>query len=415
MTPLPPISTITNRIPPHYPECRKRTIHINIARNGEHVKVILWGDPFPDSDRDGGFNGQPSLTLMELKAAIDVLRERWGDNVIARPGTNTSGAAIYPYSERIDQSAEPDMWESVGLELARAGRQVFALLFENGDDDLQRLGWLLTQALSSDEQIIRVQSDDLFVPWSMLYTPSDPDVNLEESAAPWSPDGFWGYRHLIEHTVSRAPGFDARIRPGGDGLITGMIIDRGLDKQFKQPCIAPLIEFFQDRTTVIFRESREELATQLVQQQVKDQISYFCCHGSFNGQQQARITLGDGKHILTVDFTQWIGNKNLVSCPIVFVNACQGGKLASLFYTSFGMTLLEAGANCLIGPQIEVPPLFAKVYALEFFTRFLEGKRIGDVVRDLAREFIDIHKNPLGLAISLYRGLDTHIDPASLR
>jgi hypothetical protein len=416
MTRLSSTSAVANRIPPRYPQCRKRTIHINIARiNNERVEVILWGDQFPDPDRDFGFRGQPDLKQEELKAAIDRLRDRWRENVIDHRGAG-AGAPIFPYADRLDQSADPGMWESVGLELARAGRQVFTLLFENGDSGLQTVGRLLADALHADEQIIRVQSDDLFVPWSMLYTPPDPTVNLEAVGAPWSPDCFWGYRHLVEHTISQAPGFDARIRPTGDRLITGMIIDRGLDTQFpKQRCIAPLVEFFEGRTTVVFRESREVLATHLSQREVADQISYFCCHASFNGLQQAELTLGDGIRIITLDFQEWLANRTLESGPIVFVNGCQGGKLASLFYTSFGKVLLEAGANCLIGPQIEVSPLFAREYALEFFRRFLAGARIGDVAHDLAREFIDTLKNPLGLVVSLYRGLDTHIDPASLQ
>lgn len=405
------------QIPPRYPESRNRTIHIHIVPNGDKAQITLWGDQFPDFGGDFTLRGRTDLTCTEIKASIDVLRDRWRENVIERRRHRDDlTGPFFPYAEKIDQSLDEQMWRSVGRELARTGRQIFTLLFERGDSQLRDMGGILADALRSEEQIIRIQSDDLFVPWSMLYTPSDPGVNLEAAGADWSPDGFWGYRHLIEHTVSgpNVPLFDPRIRPCGDRLITGMIIDRQLDSQFPAyPCIAPVIKFFQGRTQVIFRETREILATHMSQQQIADQISYFCCHASFNGTQQAELILG-GARILTMDFHDWLADSTLSSGPVVFVNGCQGGKLASLFYTSFGKVLLDAGANCLIGPQIEVPPLFARTYAEEFFTRFLSGMRIGDVVRELAREFMDTLRNPLGLAVSLYRGLDTHIDPAFL-
>jgi len=221
MTRLSSTSEVTNGIPPRYPQNRRRTIHIHITRDGDHTEVLAYGDQFPDSGRDFDFKGRPETPFMDLKAAIDLLRERWRENVIDRRGIDQSGNPIYAYAERMDQAGYPDMWSSVGLELARAGHQLFTLLFENRDPKLRILGSLLTEVLHSDKQIIRVQSDDLFVPWSMLYTPADPEINLEAADAQWSLDGFWGYSHLIEHTITQADRFDARIRPvDGGRLIT---------------------------------------------------------------------------------------------------------------------------------------------------------------------------------------------------
>lgn len=74
------------------------------------------------------------------------------------------------------------------------------------------------------------------------------------------------------------------------------------------------------------------------------------------------------------------------------------------------MTLLEYGANCLIGPQIDLPVGFAKEYTCRFFDALLRpGTRIGDITRDLAREFIDKNHTPLGLIFTLHRGLDVHL------
>jgi hypothetical protein len=84
--------------------------------------------------------------------------------------------------------------------------------------------------------------------------------------------------------------------------------------------------------------------------------------------------------------------------------------MSSLFYTAFGPSLLGGGANCLLGPQVDVPVRFGAEYARRLLAAFLEPEtRLGDVVQRLAKGFIDDHDNPLGLIFSLYRGMDTRL------
>lgn len=84
--------------------------------------------------------------------------------------------------------------------------------------------------------------------------------------------------------------------------------------------------------------------------------------------------------------------------------------MSSLFYPAFGHQLLHYGARCLIGPQIDLPRAFAREYTTRLFTAFLEPRtKLGDIVRTLAREFVDDYHNPLGLIFSLYRGIDVHL------
>lgn len=45
----------------------------------------------------------------------------------------------------------------------------------------------------------------------------------------WSLDGFWGYRHLVEHSFSRTPGFDSRISIPANQVIVGLNVDKGVD------------------------------------------------------------------------------------------------------------------------------------------------------------------------------------------
>ena len=107
----------------------------------------------------------------------------------------------------------------------------------------------------------------------------------------------------------------------------------------------------------------------------------------------------------------WLPGRAFLSTrPVVFINACQGGKMSSLFFESLGTTMLAKGANCVIGPQIDMPVLFAAEYATRLFDGFLiPGQRLGEIVLELTREFATRYRNPLGLTYSLYRGVDVYL------
>jgi hypothetical protein len=88
--------------------------------------------------------------------------------------------------------------------------------------------------------------------------------------------------------------------------------------------------------------------------------------------------------------------------------------MRTLFYESFALLLLELRARGLIGPQVDIPTLFAQEYARRFFAALLAKEvspppRVGSIVRGLARDFIDKDRNLLGLAYSLYKGLDCYL------
>ena len=83
--------------------------------------------------------------------------------------------------------------------------------------------------------------------------------------------------------------------------------------------------------------------------------------------------------------------------------------MSSMFYDAFGLELLKGGANCVLGPQVDLPSPFAAEYAIALFSRFLNGERLGDVVQDIARQCLLDRHNPLGLIVSMYRGLDTRL------
>jgi hypothetical protein len=199
-----------------------------------------------------------------------------------------------------------------------------------------------------------------------------------------------------------------------------------------------MIEFFQDRTLTVVRRRKDELARALQNPDLPDHIVYFGCHCHLGdqGDSSPYLVLGDNKKIFSSEFLVWLNRGGLPTRPVVFVAACKGGRLADRFYPSFGQHLLRSGARCLVGPQIDLPRLFAREFSRRLFTAFvtpLEAKmpailqpstigtpaivaplaRLGDTLRDVTRDLADQHRNPLGLAFSLYRGIDVHLAPTA--
>jgi hypothetical protein len=402
---------------------RQRTIHMRFVRtaDGSGYQVQAWGSAFPD-DGCGGYQGHVPHPAATLNSGIDVLRQTWQRRVVEHQHTDErTGRAVFPFVNAWDLSGEHGCahWEEIGLALARAGHTVFTLLFGGGDPGMREIAGHLVAALRDGEHVITMESDDLFVPWGMLYTPPTAEESLFGTGATWSLDGFWGYRHLVEHGFSRVPWFDSRIAVAAGGITVGLNVDEDVDHEYPHtPFVKPVIDFFTGRTQVVVRRSKEELAGAFQDPAFADHITYFGCHGAAGGTDgqagQPYLVLGDGEKIYSAELVGWLTARLLPTRPLVFVGACQGGRLSSLFYPGFGHHLLNRGARCLVGPQVDLPRAFAGEYTTRLFSGFLEpGAKLGDLVRSQARSFADRHRNPLGLIFSLYRGMDVHLWPTA--
>ncbi len=101
--------------------------------------------------------------------------------------------------------------------------------------------------------------------------------------------------------------------------------------------------------------------------------------------------------------------------PFVVLNACHAGVPAGGGDLAFlGRELIHAGARGVLGPQIEMPQVFAAEYALEFVTRYLHGaETAGAIAHAVARRFADELCNPLGLAYALHHGMETRLERAA--
>src|SRR5262249_38669387 len=135
--------------------------------------------------------------------------------------------------------------------VAEAGYELFmTIFFPEGsfpEDDpraeLRKVFAILTQHLHEKERWIRIESDDFFAPWNLLYSRKPP-----KRGEPIDPSGFWGYQHVVEHVT---PGSgDLAFTPSSnsdDPLRFGLHLDTNLDTEFELEVLSPVTEFLDSR------------------------------------------------------------------------------------------------------------------------------------------------------------------------
>jgi hypothetical protein len=118
--------------------------------------------------------------------------------------------------------------------------------------------------------------------------------------------------------------------------------------------------------------------------------------------QQGRITLD------TLDQRAPVTTQ-LTGAPLVFINACESATPSTGFYTGFISYFVSRGARGVIGTECKVPALFAEEWAKRFFMKFLSGDDLGAVMLKLRQEFLNDHRNGLGLLYGLHCNADTQV------
>ncbi len=362
------------------------------------------------------------LDRAQLWAAVQACRHAWRTKVV----DHLEGGR-YPFQDAWDMTPRPGLRDRVLRPVAEAGADLFYRVFFPRPPDprpyesLRRVGRVLRDemAVPGRHLWLRVTSDSFYVPWSLIYS--------EDPMAPIRPEGFWGYQHLIEHSPDGSGNLGYELEPGDPParpLAVGLQLDERIDATLGVACLAPVEDLLAGYDAGHLKTERRVLKKQLRQALSSapptDQVLYFCCHARQEGDlsnlrlDRSHLTLSDPAdgEITPSDIGRWIGMESFERHPVVFLNACEGGQINSIFYQGFGNTFLGLGAASVVGPQTEVPAVFAGELARRFFERFFEGgerRSLGRVLFDLRREMLDQHDNPLGLVYSLYRGADTFL------
>jgi hypothetical protein len=375
---------------------------------------------------------QIPLSHNDLFAHVEDCRNVWQQVVIQYSQKKrgwVNDTERFPFQEQWDFSKQGAVVEILGRRLALAGEKLFYLIFENNQDPILRaIAQIMRQVTIQREGVFTITSNSFFVPWGMIYTHPQADTPLSSDGMNFRWEGFWGYRHIIEHNTEFIE-LETGITAESQLIPASLNIDERIDVNLQVKCIAEQRAFFQEleqQKIVVRKERREraELQQALEADDFADRILYFYCHGSgaynANGPnlQPANITLTDGEPITGPDITFWLRkNQDFKLHPLVFINACQGGHMTTLFYQTLAAEFLKRKAVGLIGCQVDIPAQFATEYAKRLLSEFLNSSqspnkkvRLGPLMRDLTRTFIDQYHNPLGLVYSIYRGADCYID-----
>lgn len=412
---------------PHGKETPDLGLRITRRKDGGDLDFILYGR-LVVSDY-GSFSGTSTRPADEIFSRCDDCRRAWVEAIIERkestidPETQKDKFA-HPFQDVWNHASRPELLAAAAPALALAGDMLFNAIFESGgDEDLKEIGKKLRVYLSTQSCNVAITSSDVFVPWSMLYTHPVPGERLSADGTNWRKEGFWGYQHLVHQTTAKVVATaTGRLDPSAAPGLLSVNFDDRLASNPKLTFIDGHIRSMSELVAEprIRRTKKAELAADFTSnRQSLERILYFYCHGLGTGSDaekpiDPRLILTDGD-IKATDFEYWSdGDKPLPTSPLIFINACQGGQMQTLFYKSFAVTLLGQGAAGLIGAQIDVPAVFAAEYGERVFGAFFKkGKEpvlMGPLLKKVNRAMWDDHNNPLGLVYSLYRGVNCFID-----
>jgi hypothetical protein len=402
-----------------------RTLNLIIERKNDRFRLsVQTNDPELEKALGSGEANLP-LTRGDLWGIVQECRGEWRRSLI----DFRDPAGNYSFQNHWDLSDNPDLKKQILGKLATAGSKLFLEIFFSarpGDPvekkALATIGQALRAHMASKATWIRVTSDGFFAPWNLIYSDK---VSLD--GADVHVDGLWGYKHLVEHVPESGDGQQGIDLDESIPLNMALQLDQRIDTELNVRCnsaVMDLLAKYANQTLArTHHDYKAQLMTALRNGLLDEHILYFCCHALQEGDAAIRLDanymmLSDDpreavqNRISPGDLTLSIDTRTFSKHPVVFLNACGGGQINSIFYEGFATVFLGRSACAVIGPQTEVPAVFAGEFARRFFGEFFQGgpdRSIGKILHKLRCEFMDKYNNPIAVLYSVYRGGDVHL------
>lgn len=316
------------------------------------------------------------------------------------------------YSDRIEISndiLDRDLRKIADL---RIFEHVF--LGVGANDDIKSITEELRRFSCDGERHIQIIADNFWIPWSLVY-----DRNIDESIVK---DGFWGYKHLLDTPLATNEKTSLKWKFGHEidssNLIFGYNMNENIDRKWTVSWAKDQGDYFQTveannnpRFKLRARNCANDLLAEFKLKKFQDVVSYYFCHGKCVRNCDSSMTTDDIWIDIDDDVDCYLTlnlleNKtfdvDFVNEPIIFINACDAVDMSPLFYEGFVPFFFKKKSRGLIGTISKTPGIFARKFALDFFERFFAGKRVGLIMYDLRRAFIEEHNNLLGLFYASY-------------
>jgi hypothetical protein len=406
---------------------------VEVSTRGRPVNSAVTLEPRPIGIRltpapAGGFEcttwGSVSkYVVLPIKTAeLDLAAEAARKALLDVVETVHNGAYVFQ-----DQIDIPDEVRDSALRiLADAGARLFQQLFLHPpkDPNVWAIGeWLRGYAMTPGRQLtIQILAPDAQLPWGMLYLG---DVS-DETQLDWN--NFLGMRHVVEQLpVQMCDGAsDSQIHSDPE-LGVSLNVNLSIDPSLPAPLVAGHLKRWTDTAAarsglkLISRSTTTEVVRALADRHNDEQVIYFYCHATAGGQgnrdpDAAAIIMGRGDQITLAKLNlRAPTTTELAGHPLVFINACESADMSPLFYNGFMPYFMDKGARGVIGTECKTPVLFAVKWADAFFSEFLDGATVGEIVLKLRQDLLREHGNPLGLIYAVHCSTDTRIAPALAR
>lgn len=352
-----------------------RSAAIHIAGQGKELKITWHFElPFPPY-----LVAKPPIENCSRKIR-DVLRQ-------------LVGSAL-----RGESGRQAQLLKALAFQGAALHKALFANVFGPGE------GARVRKYLESVQTPIRIRcvvSDDIFVPWGLIYSGDPaalPDSGDAEPADGWSTySKFWCFEHELSSIYDR-------ILPDAAGSTTNaadLNILRVVDPQAYLNASKPLADswerpFFHwlENVSGGAVTSEQELTDALKVHGAKLGLLYFYCHAN-----ATRLALGDEEHLEAADLSQLLldveRDADISGC-LIMMNGCStavGAREGEFIQATSGRGLCG-----FIGTEADVPDIFALRFSLYLLGLLLqEGMTLGAAMQQAYRAHF-----PLSLVYGFY-------------
>ncbi|MEN9937009.1 MAG: hypothetical protein RLZZ387_3588 [Chloroflexota bacterium] len=365
-----------------------------------------------------------AIVTIEPQTLIDSLaniRNDFLNQIVMRKDEATQ--TKWPYLEPDTKVAEAEHQKSLKI-LAGVGRRMFRSIFENGEGgaDVAEMGQLIRELSQRHELSVQVVADRFNFPWAMLYD--------REEINPPAPEGFWGFKHIIQYLPEYRRGditsFSPALPAAGGRLPMAFICDSSIDGQFKVSVVGDQKAFLSSLPTVTPQiiETKDEVFELLGGTDAPPFI-YFYCHaesmlpgeqgktGARAGVDASYITVTNGGKITLEELKDeaHTGRPRLKSAPFVFLNACQGAELSPEQYAGLLPYFIARGARGAIGTEVNTPVNFGAEFARKFIEELAKGERsVGEILLELRKWYLNEQRNVCGLVYALHSSGDLIVE-----
>ncbi|MWA03306.1 CHAT domain-containing protein [Actinomadura sp. LD22] len=301
-----------------------------------------------------------------------------------------------------------DVYTEALSELAKSGFLLFQGLFRGAKsrDDLRNIGSLIQRAMTSRGRRLQVVSDGLHLPWDLMYVADSCDDGTV------SPEKILGFRYQIDHIPMR-PSADPRYiddiaRPDDEPgvlLAVNEDIDRPGD-DVRRTLVADQIDYWKRHgPSAVHVLRRKAEVIDALSRPRPSRLSYFYCHcqpRSADPDDCELVFTGYGCLSLLDLRAIAPDHLPLPAAPLVVLNTCDSATLTPSLYQGLVPYFLNKGARGVIGTETTVPAVFAADWARRFFDRTLKGESVGNALTAVRHEFLERHRNLMGLFYTAY-------------